>query len=138
MGEPFAFDPDFYNRTDEHRLLRETVRELTERSIEPQADEHDRKGALNRELLQECGKLGLLGITVPTEDGGGGMDALAAVIAHHEMSRSDPGFTLAYLAHAMLFVNNFYYNASTEQRGRYLPKVLSGEWVGAMGMTEPG
>jgi isovaleryl-CoA dehydrogenase len=65
------------------------------------------------------------------------MDAVAAVIAHHEMAKSDPGFTLAYLAHAMLFVNNFYYGASPEQRGRYLGKVVSGEWIGAMGMTEP-
>ena len=53
------------------------------------------------------------------------------------MSKSDPGFTLAYLAHAMLFVNNFYYTSDEGQRRRYLPKVISGEWVGAMGMTEP-
>jgi isovaleryl-CoA dehydrogenase len=66
------------------------------------------------------------------------MDAVAAVIAHHEMAKSDPGFTLAYLAHALLFVNNFFNSASTEQRRRILPKALSGEWIGAMGMTEPG
>src|SRR5262245_22495923 len=66
------------------------------------------------------------------------MDAVAAVIAHHEMAKSDPGFTLAYLAHAMLFVNNFYWAANPDQRKRYLDKVISGEWVGAMGMTEPG
>jgi isovaleryl-CoA dehydrogenase len=66
------------------------------------------------------------------------MDAVAAVIVHHELSKYDPGFTLAYLAHAMLFVNNFYWCSNAEQRKRYLPKVLSGEWVGGMGMTEPG
>src|SRR6185295_17729532 len=133
-----VFEPDLCNPTEEHQLLRETVRDFTRETIEPQADEHDRSATLNRPLIQECGNLGLLGITIPTEDGGGGMDALAAVIAHHEMSKSDPGFTLAYLAHAMLFVNNFYYTSTPEQRARYLAKVISGEWLGAMGMTEPG
>lgn len=138
MMPPTAFLDELCNPTEEHRLLRQTVRELTEQRIEPQADEHDRSGTLNRELLRECGRLGLLGITVPAEDGGAGMDTTAAVIAHHEMAKSDPGFTLAYLAHAMLFVNNFYWNANAEQRARYLDKVISGEWVGCMGMTEPG
>jgi isovaleryl-CoA dehydrogenase len=132
-----AFEPDLCNPTEEHSLLRDTVRQFTQAVIEPQADDHDRSAVFNRDLFVECGKLGLLGITVPAEDGGAGMDALAAVIAHHEMSRSDPGFTLAYLAHAMLFVNNFYYTSLPEQRRRYLPRVLSGEWLGAMGMTEP-
>src|SRR4029079_13407255 len=63
--------------------------------------------------------------------------ALAAVLVHHELAKSDPGFTLAYLAHAMLFVNNFYWAGNDDQRARYLPKVLTGEWIGAMGMTEP-
>jgi isovaleryl-CoA dehydrogenase len=65
------------------------------------------------------------------------MDATAAVIVHEELSRSDPGFALAYLAHSMLFVNNFYFSASAEQRERYLPKALTGQWVAGMGMTEP-
>jgi isovaleryl-CoA dehydrogenase len=93
---------------------------------------------LNKELFLELGKLGLLGITVPAEDGGAGMDALAAVIVHHELSKYDPGFCLAYLAHSMLFVNNFYQCSSREQRARYLPRTLTGEWIGGMGMTEPG
>jgi isovaleryl-CoA dehydrogenase len=75
---------------------------------------------------------------VPEADGGVGMDAVAAVIAHHEMARCDPGFTLAYLAHYLLFVNNFYNASNPEQRSRILPQVLTGEWIGAMGMTEPG
>jgi isovaleryl-CoA dehydrogenase len=137
MPRVFAFEADLCDPTEEHRLLRDTVRNFTREAIEPQADEHDRSGKLNRALFQECGKLGLLGVTVPEEDGGAGMDAVAAVIAHHEMAKSDPGFTLAYLAHAMLFVNNFYFGASDDQRKRYLAKVISGEWVGCMGMTEP-
>ena len=128
---------DLFNPTDEHRMLREMVRDFTADRIEPQAEHHDEVGTLNTELLRELGQLGLLGITIPDTEGGAGMDAVAAVIVHEEMSRSDPGFTLGYLAHSMLFVNNFYHCSNDQQRARYLPKVLSGEWVAGMGMTEP-
>lgn len=128
---------DLENPTEEHRLLRQMVRDLVREVVEPQADEHDRTATLNVRLLRQLGELGLLGITVPSEHGGAGMDPVAAVIAHHELAKSDPGFTLAYLAHAILFVNNLFYAANDEQRARYLPKVLTGEWIGAMGMTEP-
>jgi isovaleryl-CoA dehydrogenase len=137
MSRVFAFESELCDPTEEHRLLRETVRSFTRETIEPQADEHDRSGLLNRALFEACGSLGLLGITIPSEDGGAGMDAVAAVIAHHEMAKADPGFTLAYLAHAMLFVNNFFHASSPDQRRRYLAKVVSGEWIGCMGMTEP-
>src|SRR5690606_5798074 len=106
--------------------------------VEPQAAEYDEKGVLNLGLFRQLGELGLLGITVPEEHGGAGLDAVAAVIAHHELSKSDPGFTLAYLAHSMLFVNNFYHCSNDEQRSRVLDKVISGEWIAGMGMTEPG
>jgi isovaleryl-CoA dehydrogenase len=118
-------------------MLRDMMRTFTQEHIEPQAEEYDEKGVLNQALFRQLGELGLLGITIPAEDGGAGMDSTAAVIVHEEMSRSDPGFTLAYLAHSMLFVNNFYHSANSEQRARYLPKVMSGEWIGGMGMTEP-
>ena len=127
-----------FHPTPEHAMLRETVRRFTAAEIEPQAEEHDASGTLNRALLRRCGELGLLGLTIPAEYGGAGMDSVAAVIAHHEMAQSDPGFTLAYLAHYLLFVNNFFHAANDEQRERILPGVLSGEVVGAMGMTEPG
>jgi isovaleryl-CoA dehydrogenase len=65
------------------------------------------------------------------------MDATASAIVHDELAYSDPGFTLAYLAHALLFVNNFYYAGNPALRAKYLPRTLSGELVGAMGMTEP-
>ena len=130
-------DLDLFNPTDEHRMLREMVADFTRNEIEPQAEEGDRRGTLNVPLFKKLAELGLLGITVPAEHGGAGLDAVAAVIVHHEMSKSDPGFTLAYLAHAMLFVNNFFHSSNAEQRERYLGKVLSGAWIGGMGMTEP-
>jgi len=132
-----AFDDTLFNPTDEHRMLREMVADFTAAEVEPQAEEYDRLETLNIPLFRKLGELGLLGITVSAEDGGAGMDATAAVIAHHELSKSDPGFTLAYLAHAMLFVNNFNHCANPEQKARYLPQVLSGEWIGGLGMTEP-
>lgn len=127
-----------FNPSEEHRLLRQTVADFTKKEVEPQAAEFDAKGVLNQSLFRKLGDLGLLGVTVPEPDGGAGMDTLAAVIVHHELSKSDPGFCLAYLAHSMLFVNNFYYCSNDEQRARYLPKTLSGEWIAGMGMTEPG
>src|SRR5262245_3777178 len=132
-GSRALFDP-----TDEHMLLRATVADFARREVDPQAAEYDARGALNLALFRRLGDLGLLGITVPAERGGAGMDAVAAVIVHHEIAKYDPGFCLAYLAHAMLFVNNFNNCANDEQRHRYLPKTLAGEWVAGMGMTEPG
>ena len=122
---------------DELELLRQTVRQLVQSRVEPQAMAHDQSGTFNTALLRELGELGLLGITIPEADGGAGMTATASVIVHDELAYSDPGFALGYLAHALLFVNNFYWAASAEQRARYLPRVLAGTTVGAMGMTEP-
>ena len=130
-------DVDIFHPSAEHRLLRQTVREFVKERVEPQALEHDRQERFNITLFRELGELGLLGVTVPEAHGGAGMDAVAAVIAHEELSASDPGFCLAYLAHAMLLVNNFCRNANDEQRQKYLPPLLSGEWVGGMCMTEP-
>ena len=128
---------DLFNPTDEHAILRDTLREFVAREVEPQALEHDRTETFNLALFRQLGELGLLGITVPAEDGGSGMDGVAAVIAHEELSASDPGLCLAYLAHAILFVHNFATNANAEQKGRYLDRVVSGEWVAGLCMTEP-
>jgi isovaleryl-CoA dehydrogenase len=113
---------DLFNPSEEHRTLRQTVAEFARREVEPQAAEHDQSGELNVKLFRRLGELDLLGITVPDEDGGAGMDAVAATIVHHELSKVDPGFCLAYLAHSMLFVNNFYHCSNAEQRGRYLDR----------------
>ena len=128
---------DLFNPTPEHALLRETVRDLVRAEVEPQALEHDRAERFNLDLFRTFGALDLLGLTVPAEDGGAGMDAVGAAIVHEELSTSDPGFCLAYLAHAILFVNNLARNGSAEQRQRYLPDAISGATVCGMGMTEP-
>ena len=123
--------------SDEHELLRQTVRQFVQSRVEPQAMEHDQSAKLNTGLLAALGELGLIGATVPEADGGAGLDATASVIIHDELAYSDPGFTLGYLAHALLFVNNFYWAANPAQRKRYLPAALAGTVIGGMGMTEP-
>ncbi|TNF29176.1 MAG: isovaleryl-CoA dehydrogenase [Deltaproteobacteria bacterium] len=129
---------DLFNPTDEHRALRDMVRAFTEREVDPQAAEHDEAERFNLPLFKKLGDLGLLGITVDERWGGAGMDPVAAVIAHEELSAADPGFCLAYLAHSMLFVNNLARNGNDEQRARFLPRACSGEIVCGMAMSEPG
>jgi isovaleryl-CoA dehydrogenase len=128
---------DLLNPTEEHAALRRTLREFVEREVDPQAAAHDRSESFNLELFRKLGDLGVLGITVAEAFGGAGMDAVAAVLVHEELAAADPGFALAYLAHSMLFVNNFYQNASDAQRARYLPDVCSGKKIGGMCMSEP-
>ncbi len=123
--------------TDEHRLLAETVDAFVKQEVEPQAAQFNREERFNLDLFRRAGDLGLLGLTVPEHDGGAGLDAVAAVLVHEALSAADPGFCLAYLAHAVLFVNNFARNANAAQRARVLPKAISGEWIGGMCMTEP-
>ncbi|MFH1017627.1 MAG: acyl-CoA dehydrogenase family protein [Pseudomonadota bacterium] len=124
--------------TPEYRMLRETVRKFARERVAPQAEEQDEKGHLNIPLFREVGDLGVLGVTVPEADGGAGLDTTAAVIITHELAKADAGFAMAYAAHAVLFVSNFNNSANAEQRKKYLPKSLTGEWIGALCMTEPG
>jgi len=128
---------DLFNPTEEHAALRATLRNFVEHEVDPQAAAYDKSEQFNLPLFRKLGELGVLGITVAEKFGGAGMDAVAAVIAHEELAAADPGFTLAYLAHSMLFVNNFFQNASDEQRAKYLPDACSGKKVGGMCMSEP-
>ena len=128
---------DIANPTEESVMLRAMVRDFVNESVEPQAHDHDKHERFNIELLKSMGEMGLLGITASEEYGGAGLDAIAAVIVHEELSASDPGFALAYLAHSMLFVNNLEFNGNVEQKERIMPKVCSGEWIAAMAMSEP-
>ena len=119
-------------------MLREMVRDFVREEVEPQALEFDREEKFNLDLFRKLGEYGLLGISVPAEHGGSGMDATAVAIINEELSYSDPAFCLAYLAHSQLMVNNLAFNGTEEQKSRILPKVCSGEWIGCMAMSEPG
>jgi isovaleryl-CoA dehydrogenase len=112
---------DIFNPTEEHQSLRNMVKSFVEKKVDPQALEYNKHEKFNVDLFQELGELGLLGITVEPQYGGSGMDAVAAVIVHEELSASDPAFCLAYLAHSVLFVNNLAVNGTEEQKMKYLP-----------------
>jgi isovaleryl-CoA dehydrogenase len=129
---------DLFNPTAEHRALRELVRSFTEREVDPQAEASDHAERFNIDLFRRLGDLGLLGVTVDERFGGSGLDPVAAVIVHEELSAADPGFALAYLAHSMLFANNLQVNGNDEQRAKYLPDACSGKKVCGMCMSEPG
>ncbi|MEM7604850.1 MAG: acyl-CoA dehydrogenase family protein [Myxococcota bacterium] len=128
---------DMFNPTPEHQQLREMVRSFAEKKVAPQALEFDREERFNVALFRELGELGLLGLTVPEERGGAGLDASASCLVHEELAAFDPGFTLAYLAHSLLFVNNLAYNGSDEQCARFLPDVIAGKKIAGMCMSEP-
>ena len=128
---------DLLAPTQEHALLAQTLAEFVEREVEGQAGEHDRNETFNHALFRRAGELGLLGITIPEEFGGSGMDATAAIQLTEALSTSDPGFALAVLAHGILFGQNLFVNGNQEQRSRILPKICSGEWIGGLCMTEP-
>lgn len=130
---------DIYNPTEAHQTLREVCRQWAVDNVAPQAHAYDEEEKFNADLFRRVGEeLGLYGVTVPEEEGGAGLDASAYAIIHEELSRFDPGFTLSYLAHEVLFVNNFYHNSNAEQRARYLDKVIHGGWIAGMAMSEPG
>lgn len=128
---------DLFNPTEAHKMLREMVRSFVDSEVEPQAHKFDREEKFNLPLFKKMSELGLLGITVPEQYSGAGLDATAAVIAHEEISTSDPGFCLAYLAHTLLAVNNLAVNGSEAQKQKYLPGLSDGSLIGSMAMSEP-
>jgi len=129
-----AIDFDLGTTAD---LLRHTVAEFAQSRIAPLATEIDRSNDFPVELWQEMGALGLLGLTVELEDGGAGMGYLEHVVAMEEISRASASVGLSYGAHSNLCVNQLRRNGSDAQKRTYLPKLITGEHVGALAMSEP-
>ena len=118
--------------------LRDAVREFAQAEIAPLAADTDRSDQFPMHLWQKMGELGVLGITVPEADGGAGMGYLAHMIAMEEISRASASIGLSYGAHSNLCVNQIKRNGNAAQKAKYLPKLISGEHVGALAMSEPG
>jgi isovaleryl-CoA dehydrogenase len=119
-------------------LLRDSVHSFSDDKIAPLADEIDRANKFPRRLWPQLGELGLLGITVEEEFGGAGLGYLEHCVAMEEVSRGSASVGLSYGAHSNLCVNQIRRNANEEQKRRYLPKLVSGEHVGALAMSESG
>src|SRR5689334_14316893 len=118
--------------------IRETVHDFSANEIAPRAAEIDRSNTFPRDLWPRIGALGLHGITVEEEYGGSGLGYLEHCVAMEEISRASASVALSYGAHSNLCVNQIRRNGSEEQKRRYLPKLISGEHVGALAMSEPG
>ena len=123
---------------DDIDMLRDTVRNFAAAEIAPRAAEIDRANEFPADLWRKFGSLGLLGITIGEEYGGTNMGYLAHIIAMEEISRASASVGLSYGAHSNLCVNQINRNGTPEQKQKYLPRLLSGEHVGALAMSEPG
>src|SRR6266446_7538570 len=119
-------------------MLRDSVRGFAADRIAPRADEIDRSNVFPRDLWPELGELGFLGMTVSPDYGGAGLGYLAHTVAMEEISRASAAVGLSYGAHSNLCVNQLALNATDAQKRKYLPKLISGEHVGSLAMSEPG
>ena len=123
---------------EEVEAVRDTVHRFAQEKLAPRAEEIDRSNEFARDLWPELGALGLLGITADPDFGGSGLGYLAHVVAVEELARASASTSLSYGAHSNLCVNQINRNGNAEQKARYLPKLCSGEHVGALAMSEPG
>ncbi len=128
---PFPLGEDLY-------ALRDAVHRFDETEIAPRAAKADEDNWFPQELWPMLGDMGLLGMTIPAEYGGSGLGYLAHLVAMEEISRASGAIGLSYGAHSNLCVNNLYANGNEAQRTKYLPKLCSGEFKGALAMSEPG
>ena len=118
-------------------MLRDSLQQFTANEITPRANEIDRSDQFPMDLWRKFGELGVLGMTVPEEHGGTELGYLAHIVAMEEISRGSASVGLSYGAHSNLCVNQINRNGTVEQKRKYLPKLVSGEWVGALAMSEP-
>jgi short-chain 2-methylacyl-CoA dehydrogenase len=124
--------------TQEHELVRSTVREFAEQRVAPVAEELDREGRFPYELVEELAELGLMGMTVPEEYGGAGADTVSYAIAVEELTRIDSSVAITVAAHHSLGTLPIFYYGTEEQKREWLPELASGKKLAAFGLTEAG
>lgn len=133
--------PDFYNiddlLTEEHKMIRQAVRDFVKREISPYIEDWYEKAYFPYEIVRKFGELGVFGPTIPQEYGGGGLDYIAYGLMMQEIERGDSGMRSTASVQGSLVMYPIYKFGSEEQRRKYLPKLASGEWLGCFGLTEP-
>ena len=127
-----------FQLTEEQLQLKKSLREFAEREILPNVMKWDECGEFPTEVIKELGKMGVLGIIFPSEYGGAGLGYVEYVIAVEELSRVDGSVGIIVAAHNSLCSNHIFLAGNDEQRRKYIPKLASGEFLGAWGLTEPG
>jgi alkylation response protein AidB-like acyl-CoA dehydrogenase len=127
-----------FSYTDEQQQLRKSVREFAEREILPHVMEWDEAGKFPMDIIKELGRLGLMGAIFPVDYGGAGMGYIEYVIAIEELSRVDGSVGIIVAAHTSLCSNHIFLAGTEEQKRKYIPKLATGEFIGAWGLTEPG
>lgn len=133
--------PDYFKvddlLTEEHRLIRESVRSYVKKEISPIIEEYAQKAEFPQQIVKQLGELGCFGPTVPEQYGGGGLDYIAYGLMMQELERGDSGVRSTASVQGSLVMFPIYQYGSEEQRKKYLPKLASGEWLGCFGLTEP-
>jgi len=133
--------PDYFNvdelLTEEHKLIRETVRSYVKKEISPIIEDYAQRAEFPRQIIKQLGDLGCFGPTVPVEYGGGGLDYISYGLMMQELERGDSGVRSTASVQGSLVMFPIYAYGNEEQRKKYLPKLASGEWLGCFGLTEP-
>src|ERR671918_535636 len=127
-----------FDLSPEHVLLRDTIRDFMHNEVEPKVDEHERGRRFPTEIVQRLGEMGWLGIPIPEDEGGAGLDTLAYAIAIEEIGRVWGSLGLIVAAHTSLGCGPLHLAGTKEQKDRYLVPMASGKVIGAYGLTEPG
>ena len=133
--------PDYFNvdelLTEEHKLIRESVRNYVKKEISPIIEDYAQKAEFPQQIVKQLGDLGCFGPTVPEQYGGGGLDYISYGLMMQELERGDSGVRSTASVQGSLVMFPIYQYGSEEQRNKYLPKLASGEWLGCFGLTEP-
>jgi glutaryl-CoA dehydrogenase len=133
--------PDYFNvdelLTEEHKLIRETVRNYVKKEISPIIEDYAQKAEFPQQIVKQMGELGVFGPTLPTQYGCGGLDYISYGLMMQELERGDSGVRSTASVQGSLVMFPIYQYGNEEQRNRYLPKLASGEWLGCFGLTEP-
>lgn len=127
-----------FNLDDDQRQLVDELRRFCDGEIAPKAEQRDQEGCFENGLIEQLGEMGLLGLYVPTEYGGTGLDIVTYVVAVEELSRACAATGILMSAHHSLCVDPILNYGTEEQKQKYLPKLSSGEWIGCLALTEPG